>query len=244
VFIAGGGRYGSVALKYFMKQPNWRSIVSDDSETAQVRCLAKNMIDLEHLTDILFVEDPTMISGDAAAALSMLFSFDVVPEIVIPCVPFHFAAKVAIHYLTSKGLNVKPLSRPLERACGKMDLEEVESRLNEDNALLVASRMPFNLQCARNCMQTDQCPVTRRKLLKPMYTMVAETLSDEQVDIVRVLRSHLLAPSVGGFSGRDLKEAISLCIEKAPCSIAIVTSCTCHMAANVFKIDPKAPLSA
>jgi hypothetical protein len=69
-----------------------------------------------------------------------------------------------------------------------------------------------------------------------MYDLAAEALSDERIDIVRVLRSRLLAPSVGGFSGRDLKNAIDLCIEKAPCSIAIVTSCSCHIVANTLKI--------
>jgi hypothetical protein len=69
-----------------------------------------------------------------------------------------------------------------------------------------------------------------------MYDLVAEALGTERIDIVRVLRSRLLAPSVGGFSGRDLKNTIDLCIEKAPCSIAIATSCTCHMVANALKI--------
>jgi hypothetical protein len=235
-FIAGGGKHGSIALKYFMNQPRWKVIVGEESRSAEVYSLVNRKINLDRFTGALPSDDTSLVIGDATVALSALFLAGVVPELIVPCVPFHFAAKVLARYLTSKGLKVRPLFEPLKRAYGKANLSDMEYRLNEDNALLVASRMPFNLQCAPNCMQSRQCPVTGRKLLKPMYDLAAEALSDERIDIVRVLRSRLLAPSVGGFSGRDLKNTIDLCIEKAPCSIAIVTSCSCHIVANTLKI--------
>jgi len=235
-FIAGGGKYGSGASEYFLKKRNWKVVICDEEKHCQASTLVRATIKLEELGSSLKIKKPTLLIGDAAEALVQLFSDGTVPKIIIPCVPFHFAARMLAVYLTRKGLNVQPGFEPLKLAFEKAQLEGVETRLNQDCALAVASRMPFNLRCVSGCNQPQICPVTGRKLLNPMYDLMAETLSYGKVDFVRVLRSRLLAPNIGGFAGEELKQMLDLCIEKEPCTIALATSCNCHAAANVFRI--------
>jgi hypothetical protein len=235
--IAGGGKYGSGALKYFLKQPDWKVVVCDEDSHCQASALVKTKTDLEKLGHHFQIRDPTLIITDAVEVAVRFLTDGIVPKMIIPCVPFHFAAKVLTGYITSKGLHIEPTFEPLRHAFEKAQLEGVEYRLNQDNALVVASKMPFNLQCESGCQQPKACPVTGRKLSKPMYQIMNETLNHARVDIVKVLRSQLIAPNIGGFSGEELMQTLDLCVKSEPCTIAVATSCGCHAVANVFRIE-------
>jgi hypothetical protein len=235
--IAGGGKYGSGALKYFLKQPDWKVVICDENSHCQASTLVKTKVELAKLGHHIQIRDPTLIIADAVEATVRFLIDGIVPKMIIPCVPFHFAAKVLTGYMISKGLHVQPTFEPLGQAFEKAQLGEAEYRLNQDNALVVASKMPFNLQCESGCQQPRVCPVTGRRLSKPMYQLVNETLNHARVDIVKVLRSRLVALNIGGFSGEELKQTLNLCVKSVPCTIAIATSCDCHAVANVFRIE-------
>ncbi len=235
--IAGGGKYGSGALKYFLKQPDWKVVICDEDSHCQASTLVKTKVELAELGSHIQIRDPTLLIADAVEAAVRFLTDGIVPKMILPCVPFHFAAKVLTGYMVSKGLHIQPTFEPLRHAFEKAQLEGVEYKLNQKNALAVASKMPFNLQCAPGCQQPRVCPVTGRRLSKPMYQLVNETLNEAKVDIVKVLRSRLIAPNIGGFSGEELKQILNLCVESVPCTIAIATSCDCHAVANVFRIE-------
>nr|MDO8098573.1 hypothetical protein [Candidatus Njordarchaeota archaeon] len=236
-FIAGGGKYGSGALKWFLKKRGWKVVVCDEDERCQVSAIVGTIVKLEESGGFTQIEKPTLLVGDAGDALSQFYSDETIPKIVIPCVPFHLAAKVLTVYLARRGLKVQPSFEPLRLAFEKAHLEGVEYKLNQDHALAVASKMPFDLQCVSGCNQPQMCPVTKRKLLKPMYDLTAETLSYGKVDYVKVLRSHLLAPNIGGFLGEELKQTLDLCIKEEPFTVGLATACSCHAVMNIIRIE-------
>jgi hypothetical protein len=235
--IAGGGKYGSGALKYFLKQRDWKVVVCDQDSHSLASALVKTKVEFAKLGHPIQIRDPTLIIADAVEVAVRFLTDGIVPKIIIPCVPFHFAGKVLTSYMTSKGLHVRPSFELLEQAFEEARLVGIEYKLNQENALVVASKMPFNMQCAPGCQQPSACPVTGRKLSKPMYQLMNETLNHAKVDIVKVLRSRLIARNIGGFSGEELKQTIDLCVKSKPCTIAIATSCGCHAVANVFRIE-------
>lgn len=236
-FIAGGGKYGSGALQYLLKQPNWKIVVCDENNDCQSSSLLRTKVKLEDMEHPIRIKNPTLILGNAVDAAVQFLADGIVPDTIIPCVPFHFAAKVLTSYLTNKGLKVQPDSKPLMRAFKKARIEGANYRLDERAALVLASKMPFGRLCAPGCEQPRVCPVTGRRLLKPMYQLVDETLNRAAVDKVKVFRSRLIAPNTGGYSGEELKRTLNLCMRLQPCTIAVATSCSCHAVANVFRIE-------
>jgi hypothetical protein len=178
-----------------------------------------------------------MIQGDAAEALLRFLSDGIVPEMIVPCVPVHFAAKALTRYLTNKGLGVQPCFLPLRHAFEGTQLTGVELAFSENEALVVVSKMPFDLRCISACSQPSSCPVTGRILERPMYELMAEILSNTEVDITKVFRSRLLASNVGGFPGIEFKQVLDQCEGKGSCTVALATSCSCHAVVNALKIE-------
>jgi hypothetical protein len=236
-FVAGGGKYGSGALKFFLKTPEWKTVICDENENCEASHLVKTSTKLSGLNDVQEITEPRLIIGDAVETLTQLLLQGIVPEVVVPCVPFHFAAKVLTSYLANRTLSVRPLVEPLKEAFEKSQLQGIEYRIDERHALAVASKMPFDLRCAAGCIQPQKCPVTKKELRKPMYDLVAELLKLSKVEFVKVLRSHLLSPNVGGFSGEELKQSLDFSVTNKPRTLALATSCSCHAVMNVFRIE-------
>jgi hypothetical protein len=234
-FVAGGGKYGTFALQHLAKT-GIRTLICDKDRHCQATKYVKNEIGLEDLQKLAQRSEPALLIGDATEALTRLLLDGIVPSLIVPCVPFHFAAKVLTSYFGNNGLEVRPDFEPLKLAFEKSKPEDIEYRLYRDNALAVASKMPFDLQCKSGCNQPRTCPVTGRRLLKPMYKLIEEILDSSEADFVKVLRSRLIAPNVGGFRGEELMHVADLCTEKEPCTLAIATSCSCHAIANRLRL--------
>jgi hypothetical protein len=139
-FIAGGGKHGSGALRYFLNQPGWEAIVCDEDSACEASALTKLRVTLEELRQGTQITCPVLIVGNAVDTALWFLVDKVVPKTVMPCVPFHFAAKVLTGYLTGRGLRVQPDFEPLKRAFKDAQLEGAEYRLDPGNALAVASK--------------------------------------------------------------------------------------------------------
>jgi len=236
-FVAGGGRYGSGALKFFLKTPEWKAVICDENEKCEASHLVRTSTKLSGVNDVLGMTQPRLIIGDAVETLTQLLLQGIVPDVVVPCVPFHFAAKVLTSYLTHKTLCVQPLVQPLKEAFEESQLQGIEYRIDDRHALAVASKMPFNLRCAAGCNQPQICPVTKKELRKPMYDVIADLLKLTKVKFTKVLRSHLLSSNVGGFSGEELKRSLDFTAMDKPRTLALATSCSCHAVINAFRIE-------
>ena len=236
VFVAGGGNFGSGAVKFLLKKPDWKVVISDKNKDCQVAHLVRTSTKFEEVKDAPEMTEPTLFIGDAVETLVVLLSDGIVPEIIVPCVPFHFAAKVLTSYVRERSLKVEPNSGVLKKAFESSHLEDIQYRIDEQQAVAVASKMPFDLRCAVGCNQPQICPVTKNQLRKPMYELVAALLRGSKADFVKVLRSRLMASNVGGFSGDELKQSLDFCIKNRPRTLALATSCSCHAAMNGLEI--------
>ena len=236
VFIAGGGNFGSRAMKFLLDKPGWKVVVCDKNADCEASGLVRNSVKFGGVKNALQMTEPTLFLGDAVETLVHLLLDAVVPDVIVPCVPFHFAGKALNSYLTKNSLNVQPSPELLKRGFEKSKLGGIEYRIGEREAIAVASKMPFNLRCAAGCSQPQICPVTKNKLRKPMYDLVTDLLRLGQADFVKVFRSRLMAPNVGGFPGDELKQSIDFCAKERPKTIALATSCSCHAVINAFEI--------
>jgi hypothetical protein len=86
--------------------------------------------------------------------------------------------------------------------------------------------------CPENCNEpTAGCPVTRRSRHFDLHVRLA----DIRVEGVRsvVIRSHQLAPGVGGYRGRQLEDALQA-IKASPGSYLLSTASKCHGVMHAF----------
>jgi hypothetical protein len=233
IFIAGGGRYGLKALKHFRGEAS-PIIVCDLNPKCQASAYVDRTLSGFGLEKIDF-KGLTLMVCDCVKALTSLLLAGVTPKTIIPTVPFHLAGKTLAEYLSWKGLKTQAYFEPLRFAFKGVSPGSAKYRLNGEAAMAVVSRMPFHLRCAPGCGEPTLCPVTGRRLIKPVYRLVREALVSE-VDVLAMLESVLMAPDVGGYSGEKLKQALDLCLRKAPCTVAIATASQCHAVINAFKI--------
>lgn len=236
IFIAGGGFYGSRAVQLFRNVD--KVVVVDTNEN----CIAKAYVDtiVRSVDEALESSSNTvLVVGNASEALMMFLARSIIPDIVIPVVPRHLAGEVVKLYAEAKGLRVEPFGIGISRAVQKLNEMGVHVRADEGLGVIVASYMPFNERCLPECVEPSVCPITGLARPKPLYIAFREVLL-HLADSVEVLVSSLVAPGIGGYSGRDLvniiKRIVDVDVGFAGRIVAIVTACRCHGVANVFRI--------
>ena len=230
VFIAGGGRFGSLATKFFKQRRDVKALLVD----VRRNCPAYRHVGFvaTSLDDLDFRRGVNMLVSDAVEALTELLERGAVPELVVPAIPGHFAGKVFKNYLERRGFTVAPSRLLLKEALRRLP-KDIALYADEDQSVIVCSYMPFDRECKIPCPQPTVCPVTRRRREKAMFKLLREAVD---ADIVSILRSTLLTENVGAFSGKELMETLDKCVERVDCTTAIGTACKCHGIVNLFKV--------
>ena len=230
VFIAGGGRFGSLAAKFFEQRGDVKVLLVDVRQDCPARRYAGLIA--ASLDCLDFRRGVNMLVSDAVEALTELLERGVVPELVVPTVPGHFAGKVFKNCLERRGFTVAPSKRLLEEALRRLP-RDVELYVDEASSVIVCSYMPFDKRCKTPCPQPAVCPVTKRRREKPMFDLLRGAAD---ADVVFILRSTLLTANVGAFSGRELVEALDECVRRGGCTAAVGTACKCHGIINFFEV--------
>ncbi|HID18525.1 TPA: hypothetical protein EYP27_03180, partial [Candidatus Bathyarchaeota archaeon] len=171
IFIAGGGRYGLKALKHFRKKAN-SIIVCDLNPKCQASAYVDKTLSEFDLEKVSF-KSSTLMVCDCVKALTSLLLAGITPKTVIPTVPFHLAGKILAEYLGWKGLKTRAYFEPLRFAFKDVS-PSARYKLNGEAAMAIVSRMPFQLRCAPSCEEPSLCPVTGRRLIKPVYRLVRD----------------------------------------------------------------------
>jgi len=230
VFIAGGGRFGSLAAELFKRRSDVETLLVDIRDD----CPARRHVALvaTSLDDLDFRKGVNMLVSDAVGTLVRLLDMGVVPEIVIPAIPGHFAGKVFKNCMERRGFTVTPSNSLLKEALGRLP-EDVELYIDEGASVMVCSYMPFDKRCKTPCWQPMVCPVTGRRKERAMFELLREAVN---ADTVSILRSTQLTPNVGTFSGEELMETVDKCVRMGSCAVAIGTACSCHGIVNFFKV--------
>ena len=194
--IAGFGKFGRLALERLSKcKPESHIIVVDDRA------------DLADVQQFPYV---AAVRRDVAEFL-MQSAFRDEDDIVIPMVPFHFAAR----YVLARDPDIRETALPpvLETVLPN------PARVNPST--VTCSRADFI--CPDDCPEDDVCKVTGEPLSKPLHDMLRR-LKLPKFNVV-VQRSYQILPGVGGYPLGELDRLPEL-ITKGKNVLA--TSCRCH----------------
>lgn len=158
------------------------------------------------------------IAEDGVRFLEKHFSQLAPSTFIIPAVPVH----LAFEWLrTSVHKNGPAAQVPVPKSYGLHFPHTWNSR---DGSLLVSYA---DFQCPDNCPEpANRCTVTGKSRGTPMYRLLTER--EPRGFHVHVIRSRQLAPGVGGYRVRDLKELLGKVSEAGKGKWLVATACKCH----------------
>ena len=165
------------------------------------------------------------VTGEVAECISSISRAEPDDDLwLVPSVPVHVAFEWVLNELNRSG-NSRRLPVP----------EEVDSKV--PNPIRVPSGTVYasfaTWVCPDYCSEPDEiCTHTGKKRAGNLY----EVLSGVRVPgfEVFVLRSWQLAPGVGGYPGRSLRE-LAAGVGAKPGACLIATSCRCHAVINALE---------
>ena len=233
VFIAGGGYFGSIAVKS-LKEMKARIVVADVDEN----CRAGECVDKA-------INTPTMVSPsdgeaylvvyDCVNYLIEMFRGGVMPDIIVPAVPGNFIGRFFKSYLESEGFNVNPDSSSISMVLRNNVLNDVIIDVNTENCVIVVSYMLKGFKCRTPCIQPKTCPVTGRTKKTPMYLLLEQAI--DNISYPKIFQSHLINPNIGGIRGEIIYTFLNEFISSYESKVAIGAACKCHGIVNFFKIS-------
>ena len=213
-WILGAGHFGSLAVKRILQRKG--------------RC---NLLVVDHREDALddLRDEPLkIIKQDAVNFLSSHTGAG--NEWIIPAIPEHVAFSWLCQQLTKEG-TVTPIAPP-----SVID-QHIPNPMRGKGGVLYTSFATF--RCPDDCEEPEEiCRVTRERREANLYELI------QQIEVrgykSLVVRSHQLAPGVGGYQlstlWRLLQEVKSL--DK---KILVATACRCHGVINALRWETTSP---
>ncbi len=202
VWILGAGHFGALAARRISKRNPGKSILVIDEDYDKLQELKSLPISLQE--------------EDVLDFLARNFSNP--PEWIVPAVPIHVAFEWLMDELKRNDINVTRLDVPED-----VD-KQVPNPYRMNSRTLYASFADF--VCPDNCSEPkDICTKTKQPRKGNLFEVLAK------IDIAGykpvVLRSHQLAPGVGGYTPEAMKEVYERVLE-SPGKYLVATSCRCH----------------
>jgi hypothetical protein len=213
LWIIGGGKFGLRAAKALSKTDSSNKVTIVEKQRTVCRQL-----------DRLGFE---AVCSDGIQFLERNLTSAHFPDWIVPAIPLHVAyewikakmsAKYAVEGIAVPHNLVNALPHPIQGEIGQ----------------LLISIADF--KCPANCSEPeDICTYTG----KPRSMILHEFLrSIRQKGFHSIaIRSHQLAPGVGGYSAAALYDALRA-IERAQGSVLLSTACSCHGVMNAFNLKP------
>jgi hypothetical protein len=160
---------------------------------------------------------------DGIEYLECNLSNEAYPDWIVPAIPLHVAFEW-IRIKLSKTRTTKKIPAPQDL------IAELPNPIAAETGRLYTSIADF--ECPENCPEPDKiCTHTG----KPRPLVLHEFLKSNQPKGLKavVIRSHQLAPGVGGYTPRDLFAALNE-IEAARGPVSLSTACSCHGIMDTF----------
>lgn len=134
---------------------------------------------------------------------------------IIPAAPIHLAAEWCL----------RKLSHPFKRIYIPDGIEQfLPSSMRGKNQDIYVSHATF--RCPDSCDEPEEfCTVTRKPRKENMFTILLKPMIENYTPIV--IRSHQLAPGIGGYQPKQLWEALEK-IKKSTTPVLLSTACRCH----------------
>lgn len=203
IIILGAGHFGQRAAALLSSVPH-TSLWIVDRDVAKLKKLG--------------AIGAKRIAEDGVRFLAKHFSHLDPSTFVIPAVPVHLAFEWLRTYISDKGA-VEQLAVPKGFAV------RLPHPLNGSEGSLLTSYADF--RCPDDCPEpAGRCTVTGKKRGTPLYRLLSE--AEPRGFRVHVIRSRQLAPGLGGYRVRDLKELLGKVSEAGKGKWLVATACKCH----------------
>jgi hypothetical protein len=158
------------------------------------------------------------IAQDGIQFLAKHFSKLAPSTFIIPAVPVHLAFEWLRTYMNEKG-TVEQL--PVPKSIGL----RLPNACQGSEGSLLTSYADF--RCPDDCPEpANRCTVTRKKRGTPLYRLLAQL--EPRGYRVHLIQSRQLAPGVGGYRVRELKELFREVSEGRKRKWLVGTACKCH----------------
>jgi hypothetical protein len=200
-WILGAGRFGSLAIQRILERKKVSRLVVVDRDVKVLEKLRDKSVETVHQDAIDFLVSQAGLGS----------------EWIVPAVPVHVAFAWLWRELTKEG-RVTSLPVP------SMVDHRVPNPLRAETGALYTSFASF--RCPDNCDEpSESCPVTGEPRQANLFDVI-RCLEVERY-VARVVRSHQLAPGVGGY---QLAVLWWLLAEVRPTGgdFLVATACRCH----------------
>jgi hypothetical protein len=210
VWVIGGGRFARKAVRRFCQK-------NKEFDTT--------VVEHDHERCAWFTTLPvTCFEQDGVQFLEEKFSRHVLPDWIIPMVPFHLAFEWMKQMLSNE-LKFIPLVVP----------EEVMQRFPNSNrgdtGRFYTSLADF--LCPDDCPAWDHICTVRKK---PRPYLLYKKIETEKVSGFSsiVIKSHQIFPGIGGYRPAELYQALHK-VKNSEKPILLSTACNCHGVVDLFE---------
>jgi hypothetical protein len=202
IWIIGIGKFGTIAISRLEKlYPQYCFILVDPLKEHLIRARGPNRFP-EHSDGVSFLLN-NLHPGN-------------IPDWIIPALPIHLLAQWIIAKLKTDG--IERISIP------KTIMKYLPNCFEGENGDFYVSHADFI--CPDDCPEPgDVCHVTGRKREQNMFDLLNEIKLPGFCPVV--VRSHQLAPGVGGYRPKQLFQALQL-VSGSKTSVLLCTACRCH----------------
>lgn len=211
IIIIGAGHFGQRAATQLAK-----------SERASLWLVDRDLAKLRKVGSI----GAKRIAQDGVQFLARHFSHLAPSTFIIPAVPVHLAFEWLKTSISEKG-TVEQLPVPKSVAL------RLPHACDGSEGSLLASYADF--RCPDDCPEpANRCTVTGKKRQTPLYRLLAEL--EPRGFRVHLIRSRQLAPGVGGYLVKDLKELLEEVLEGRKKKWLVATACKCHGIVSALQV--------
>ncbi len=234
VFVMGGGKFGTRALRY-LKAKGAKVLVVDVNSN----CTASSEVDVQaagfSVLDFLADGQAAFLVGDAVDLLLGLMETKV-PDLVVTAIPSNAVAKVVEGWLAKRGIKLEVHRKVIQKVLENIP-KSLVSVVDEYSGVIVVSYMPSYMRCRENCMPPkDVCASTGRPKLASMDKLLEFGVYNN-VDASAILMSRQLTGGLGAIDGKELHSLLKRLENlNKPYTLAIGTTCDCHGILNLAKV--------
>jgi hypothetical protein len=200
--IIGAGHFGRRAVEKILKR----------GQRARIKICDINPIALDDIGNDKRVEK---FVSEGIEFLLREMNKEEIPDLIIPAIPVHVAFEFVILSLSS--------SFHVERIPLTDNFDLPNPFFGRDGNLYVSYA---DFLCPDDCPEpVDRCFATGKKREFPIFDRIGKIHIPDYS--VKVIRSHQIAPGVGGYPGMELKRIIDE-VEGSKGHFIIGTACRCH----------------
>jgi hypothetical protein len=210
--IIGAGEFGARAVKTLNKK----------YPAAILTVVDQNQAALDRLEDFPVKK----VCSEGASYLEQVLDKETGTDWIIPAAPIHVAYEWVRRQL-ARTVTIEVIAVPME-----VEAMLPNPKRGSEGQLFISYA---DFRCPEHCTEPyDLCTWTGKPRKGLLYRTVQEIVFEDYRSIV--LRSHQLAPGVGGYQVKALRKSLHLVMEaKSP--VLYTTACLCHGVIHAFKLS-------